>query len=238
MGERCDNFLHAFDGWTLDWNEVFGLGFESAPRDWTVVYRECSIDELAQVAREGLTVPTAELRHPDNRREMELLDRFRPDHVVERGISRLRAIYAVPTSETPRFPYRHDRAILEMKVDPNCGFVGDMDFIDALIPFISAHGSGVERYHSAFRRYWDGIVPFGDFLNNYSKVETDGNVHWIRKPEASGTMPQAFFSPEIMLMTPVVSRQHIRIVRWEYGQEDPSLCEWWNDSDEIWGRSN
>ncbi|HCC21885.1 hypothetical protein A2480_02595 [Candidatus Uhrbacteria bacterium RIFOXYC2_FULL_47_19] len=235
MGQRCDNFLHAFDGWTLDWNAVFGLGFESAPRNWTVVYRECSIDELALVAREGMTVPTAELRHPDHRREMELLDRFRPDHVVEQGVSRIKAIYATPTSETPRLPYRRERVILEMKVDPKCGFVGDMDFITALIPFISTPGSSAERYHGAFRRYWESIISFEDFLKHYSKMETDGSVHWVRNSDAPETIPQTFFAPEIMLMTPVISKQHVRIVRWEPSQTDPSFHEWWNDSDEIWG---
>ncbi|MFH2063491.1 MAG: hypothetical protein ABIJ46_05085 [bacterium] len=235
MGERCDNFLHAFDGWTLDWNAVFGLGFDSAPEGWSTVYRECSIDELARMAREGLTVPAAELRHPDNRREMELLDRFRPDRMVEQGISRLRAIYATPSPETPRLPYKPERAILEMKVDPACGFVGDMDFISALIPFISAHGDRVEQYYGAFRRYWDGVIPFVDFLRSYSQADSDGTNYWVRQPDAPENLPLTFFSPEIMLMTPVISKQHVRIVRWEPSQEDSGYREWWNDTDEIWG---
>jgi len=235
IGERSDNFLHAFDGWTLDWNAVFGLGFDSAPADWVTVYRECSMDELARIAREGLTVPSADMRHPDTRREMELLDRFRPRHIMDKGISRLRAIYAVPTPETPGLPFKRERAILEMKVDSRQGFVGDMDFITALIPFIGVRGRGVEQYHGAFRRYWESVIPLSRFYRNYAKVETDDGAHWVRKGRASDRLPRTFFSPEIMLMTPVISKQHVRIIRWEPEAEDNGIREWWNDGEEVWG---
>jgi len=235
MAERCNNFLNAFDGWTLDWNTVFGLGFESAPKDWVTVYRECSIDELARIAREGLRVPEADQRHPDNRQEMELLDKFRPKHLEKTGISRLKAIYASPTPETPRFAYKRERAILEMKVDANDGYVGDMDFITALIPFINARGRSVEQYHGAFRRYWDSVIPLKMFYQNYGFLETDGGANWVRKRGAPTRLPQSYFSPEILLMSPMISKQHVRIIRWEPGSDDIKSREWWNDGEEVWG---
>jgi hypothetical protein len=235
MAERYNNFLNAFDGWTLDWNTVFGLGFESAPEHWVTVYRECSMDELARIAREGLRVPKIDQRHPDNRQEMELLDRFRPERLIKSGISRLKAIYAVPTLITPRFAYRRERAILEMKVDAACGYVGDMDFITALIPFINARGRSVEQYHGAFRRYWDSVIPLEIFYRSYRQTENEDGTHWTRQPGASLRLPHTYFSPEIMLMTPIISKQHVRIIRWEPGAEEVNLREWWNDPEEVWG---
>jgi hypothetical protein len=234
---RYNNFLHAFDGWTLDWNSVLGLGFETAPENWVTVYRECSIDELARVARDGLRVPSADRRHPDNRQEMELLDRFRPNHITEKGISRLKAIYAVPTPMTPRFGYKRERAILEMKVDPADGYVGDMDFITALIPFINVRGRGVEQYHGAFRRYWDSIIPLTVFYRNYQQLNKKDEVsdpYWFKKRGASIRLPKTYFSPEILLMTPIISKQYVRIIRWEPEIEDLTTRQWWNNSEENW----
>ncbi|MBU0624838.1 hypothetical protein KKF05_00680 [Patescibacteria group bacterium] len=235
MAERYNNFLGAFDGWTLDWNAVLGLGFESAPEHWVTVYRECSIDELARVARDGLRVPSADLRHPDNRQEMELLDRFRPRHITDKGISRLKAIYAVPTPLTPRFAYKRERAILAMKVDPIDGYVGDMDFITALIPFINARGRSVEQYHGALRRYWDSVIPLTRFYRNYQHLETDHGSHWVKKRGAAARLPQTYFSPEILLMTPIINKQHVRIIRWEPEVESLSSRDWWSDPEEVWG---
>lgn len=235
MGQRADNFLHAFDGWTLDWNAVFGLGFETAPKDWVSVYREASIEELVRIARDGVVSPTPDARHPDMRMEMELLDRFRPPQVVKKGVSRMRAIYASPTPETPKLPFRRERAILEMKVDPMAGYVGEMDFITALVPFMNVHGSGLERYQGAFRRYWESVIPLNSFAKHYKQYETDDGIHWVRK--TGGTrLPKTFFSPEIMVMEPVISRHHVRIVRWDPPEaENDGPSEWWNDPDEMWG---
>lgn len=235
MGQRSNDFLHAFDGWTLDWNAVFGLGFESAPGDWVTVYREASIEELARIAREGLTVPAPEMRHPEMRMEMELLDRFRPERVVKKGVSRLRAIYASPTPETPKLPFRRERAILEMRVDPLMGYVGEMDFITALTPFMGAHRPGLERYEGAFRRYWDSVIPLASFTRHYRQFETDDGVHWTRKSGPT-VLPKTFFTPEILVMSPVISKQHMRILRWDPPEaENEGPSEWWNDPDEQWG---
>jgi len=38
-----------------------------------------------------------------------------------------------------------------------------------------------------------------------------------------------------MLMTPIISKQHVRIIRWEPGAEEVNLREWWNDPEEVWG---
>src|SRR3989338_1983020 len=102
MGERSNALLYAFNGMTLDWNSVLGAGFVDAPRDFISVFRACSLEELMGIMREGLSAPQPETRHPDIRQEMELLDRYRPSKIIDRGVSRLGAIYATPTPAAPQ----------------------------------------------------------------------------------------------------------------------------------------
>ncbi len=216
MGERCHNPFPDFDGAFLDWNALLGSGFDDAPRRWVSVFRECALDELVRVARDGMAVPPPELRPMEIRREMETLDRFRPPAVIRRGISRLGAIYASPTAEdAPRLPFRKERIVLEMKIDPARGWVGDMDFITCLIPFIGAQPQGLERFQGAFRKYWESVIPFETFRRHYDKVRTADGCHWLVKSRAPKGLPRTFFLPEILVMTPVISQRHIRVVSHE-----------------------
>jgi len=226
MGERCDDLSHAFDGEFMDWDCVLGSGFERAPKDWVSVFRECSIEELVRIARDGLVVPAPELRPAEIRQEMEILDRYRPAHLARQGVSRLRATYAVPAADdAPRLPFRQERIILEMKVDPAESYVGDMDFITCLIPFIGVHRYGLDRFQGAFRKYWDSVMPLSHFLHRYVRLEAGPVCQWVPKGRVTGRMPRNFFSPEIMVMTPVIGQRHIRIVRREPAEEDDAIME-------------
>lgn len=214
MGQRTDDFFHAFNGLNLNWERVFGTGFGDVPRSWVSVYRESSLDELLRIARDGLCVPRPEMRLPEMRDEMELLDRFRPPQIMKRGISRLDAIYATPTTETPKLPFRKEHIVLEIKVDPAQCYVGDMDFITCLIPFMGVRGrSSMEKYRGAFRRYWETVIPFREFRRSYRRVETTDGDHWMVKPGARKALPRTYFEPEVLIMTPRISQQLIRIVR-------------------------
>lgn len=214
MGQRTDDFHHAFNGMTLNWELVFGTGFETAPRGWVSVFRESSLDELLRIARDGLGVPPPELRLPEMRDEMELLDRFRPPHLVRQGISRLDAIYATPTTETPKLPFRKEHIVLEIKVDPAECYVGDMDFITCLIPFIGVRGrANLEKYRGAFRRYWETVISLKEFRRSYRRVETDDGEHWMLKSGSRKDLPKTFFEPEVLVMTPRISQRLIRIVK-------------------------
>ena len=214
MGERCDNLTSAFAGLSAGQCALLGSGFDAASPAWVSVYRECSLDELAQIAREGLAPTPPELRPAEVRREMEILDRFRPARVIESGVSRLRAIYAAPTPEdTPRLPFRRDRIILEMTIDPAGSRVGDMNFITGLIPFLGVERGGLERFHGAFRRYWDGILPLSVFLDSYERNGDGQAGRWTVRDNAPVGLPRDFFAPEILVMTPVIDQRHIRIVR-------------------------
>lgn len=235
MGERYNSFLNAFDGAALDWNAVLGAGFDASPKGWVSVFRECSMDELMRIVKQGMTPTPPEIRHPDIRREMELLDRFRPARIARLGISRLRAIYAVPTRETPRFPFRRERVILEMKVDPAESFVGDMDFITALIPFIEAHrGRGLDRYQGAFRKYWDSIIPLEEFFGHYDETRTDSGGHWSARSGAPDHLPRTYFMPEVLVMTPMVSPQFVRVVGRESTDGDCEDCGHGEHPPEFW----
>ena len=220
MGQRSDTLLRADDGATIDWGAMLGTGLSDVPPHYVSVYRECSLDELVRIVREGLSVPPAETRHPDMRAEMELLDRYRPQRVIDRGVSRLGAVYAVPTPETPKFPFRKERYVLEIKVAPDEAFVGDMDFITCLIPFIGANQTGLDRYRGAFKKYWESVVSLKEFMAHYRKVETADGDHWMAKVKAPKKLPKTFFAPEIMIMTPIISPRHVRVVRREILQDD------------------
>lgn len=214
MGEKCNNLFHAFDGIGLDWASILGGGFSTAPRSWVSVFREVSLEELVRIAKEGLSVPPPEMRPAEFRQEMEVLDQFRPPHIVKRGVSRLRAIYAAPTpDDAPQLPFRNERIMLEMKIDPARAYVGDMDFITCLIPFIGAQRYGLDKYHGAFKKYWDSVIPFKDFRRHYLRMDTGIGHQWVCGPGAPGGLPKNFFAPEILVMTPSVSQRHIRILQ-------------------------
>lgn len=210
MGERCDNFSHAFNGMALDWSRVLGSRFEDAPKTWVSVFREASLEELLYIAREGLTSYHQDIRHPDLLQEMEVLDSFRPKKVVEQGISRLDAITALPVQEG-EFGHYHRRAVtLEMKVDPKCCYVGDTDYLHYAIPH-GAKKPGGERFRSAFTKYWDSMTPLSSFLKHYSRVDMPEGFHWLKKDGAPRGLPDLFFAPEVLMMTPAVSSQYIRV---------------------------
>lgn len=220
MGQRTDTLMRAGDGASIDWGAMLGTGLADVPEHFVSVYRECSLDELVRIVREGLSVPPAETRHPDMRAEMELLDRYRPQRLIDRGVSRIGAVYAVPTSETPKFPFRRERYVLELKVDPKEAFVGDMDFITCLIPFIGANQMGLERYRGAFKKYWESVITLEEFFANYKEIGTGDGVQWVAKAKAPKRLPRTYFAPEIMIMTPIISPRHIRVVRREITNDD------------------
>ena len=198
---------------TKELQSAFGRDFEAAPAHWVSVFRECSPEELGRAAVEGLVVPEPVMRPPQIRREMETLDRFRPALAERLGVSRLRAIYAAPTAEdAPSLPFRNERVVLELKVDPAVGFVGDMDFITCLIPFIDVHRTDLERFHGAFQKYWDSIITLTDFLGHYRRIDTGTARQWVVSDGSRPGLPRVYYAPEILLMTPVVSRHHIRVV--------------------------
>jgi len=212
MGEKVRGHAHAFDGRTLDWHAVLGSSFAAAPKEHISVFREASREELHRIAREGIAVPLPEFRHPEMRAEMELLDKHRPEHILKRGISRLNAIFAVPTPETPRQAFRKEFFVLEIKVDPEESFVGDMDFITSLIPFIGVSRRGLEKYAGALSKYWDSVIPLSDFKKHYKRVETGDGDHWLAKADAPKNFPQTYFAPEVLVMSPVISQRHMRVV--------------------------
>ena len=221
MGQRADNFSHAFDGSMLDWDVVFGTGFRDAPRGWTSVYRECSVEELVAIGTNGLSLPPPDAWHPDIKQEMELLDGFRPPQIIRKGVSRFGAICASLTPETPRLPLHKDkeRVIIELRVEPAESYVGDADFINALFPFIRPRKFGIEKYHVAFRKYWETVIPLRNFKRHYAPDATAAGTHWFRKHGAPRSLPKMFFSPEILVMPPRISPRHIRIVKHEFSDE-------------------
>ena len=203
MGERADS-----------WDFVLGTEFDSVPADWVSVWRECSPEELARAAKRGLSVSLPEMRPPEIRQEMELLDSFRPESIIQQGISRLNSIYASPSPEdVPQSPHRQERIVVEMRIDPKEAYVGDMNFITCLIPFIGASRVGMDRFHGAFRKYWESIVPLGDFMRLYERIEKPDGSCWMNYHSEDDSVPKIFSAPEIMILTPTISEKHIRLLK-------------------------
>jgi len=225
MGQRADNFLYHFDGRFLDWDSMFGAGFREAPKHWKSVYRPCTIEELMRVAREGLTVPSPNLRPADHRTELETLDRFRPAAVARSGLSRLHTIDASPTPDISKFPFRRDEVVLEMKVDPSECFVGDIDYIAGIAPFVDARRRRLEKFSGAFRKYWESMIPLRDFCRYYRKIDTADGTHWILSPRAPRGLPESIFLPEVLIMNQRISPRHVRVVKPDRGAIECPDCE-------------
>lgn len=190
-----------------------GQDFGRTPADWVTVWRECSPEELIVVAHHGLKVPAPENRLPEFRQEMELLDSFRPAAVAERGISRLNSIYASPSPEdVPCLPHRRERLVVEMRIDPQGAYVGDMDFITGLISFMGANRFGIEQFHGAYRKYWDSVMPLSYFLERYRREDTPDGGHWRAHRPVAESLPHTYYAPEVMIVAPLVSQRHIRLV--------------------------
>ena len=196
------------------WASALGAEFDSVPENWVSVWRECSPEELERAARLGLSVPLPEMRPPEFRQEMELLDSFRPESVIQKGISRLNSIYASPSpADVPELPHRQERIVVEMAIDPKEAYVGDMNFIICLIPFIGASRVGMDRFHGAFRKYWESVMPLNDFLQQYERVERQDAHGWVIREATDDPIHEIFFSPEVMVLTPTISEKHIRLLK-------------------------
>jgi hypothetical protein len=199
----------------LEWARYsLGAGFDDAPAHLATAYRECAPIEIERVRREGgLTSTPTDCRPADFREEMQLLDGFRPKALVERGVSRLGAIYASPAlDDVPHLPFRDERHVLALKFDPAEAFVGDMSFIMGLVPFIGIRSRGLDEFRGAYHKYWEGVIGFEDFLTQYAPCGIGSSRRWCRRPEAPTDLPDKFFLPEILVMTKVVPLEHLRLV--------------------------
>ncbi len=225
MAQRANGYLHAFDGMFLDWDHVFGAGWRAVPREWVSVYRGCSVEELLKIARVGLTAPAPELRPPEVRAELEAIDRFRPHHILRRGVSRLQAIEASLTSEVRRATRRIE-AVIEMKVNPAECAVVDQDAIAGATSLLDRRGRKPDRLGGAYRAYWESLVPLKDFKKYYSSIRTADGQQWIRGTRAPKGLPESFFRPEVLVSSPRVSALHVRMVRPEWPDTEEEAGEW------------
>src|SRR3989338_8755916 len=220
MAHRSDNYLHAFDGLTMNWDAVFGAGFRDAPRGWVTVFRPCAVEEMLMIAREGLAVPAPDLRPCEVRLAPGTSDRFRPLRLSRQGWSRLRSLEASLTPDVRQFPYRRDEAVIEILVNPADGVVCDMDSIAGLGPFADRQERR-NKFSGAFRRYWESAVPLKTFLKFYSKIETPEGAHWLKGRRAPRLLPESFFLPEVLVTTPRISPRHVRLA--QAGRPQPLL---------------
>lgn len=211
MADRIDNFSYAWNGSNLDWDVVFGADFNHVPAGWATVYKPCSFDELVRVARQGVSMLPEIARHSNSYREFQAIDRHRSPRAARLGVRRSRAIFALPSADLPHASYHRDFALLEMRVDQSAAFVADTDALANTSPFGPIKfGRGRT---SPYKAYWAGLVSLADFKKNYVKIESVRGHHWACRPGAPTRLPQTFFSPEVLVMTPTISQRHVRILR-------------------------
>lgn len=222
MAQKSNIILESFDGTNIIWERIFGTEFDRAPKHFVSVFRECSNSELTQAAQSGLHAHMADVRLPIFRTEMELLDRFRPPHLLESGVGRSAALFATPQRHSRIFSSFSDKFVVEMKVDPQDCYVGDMDFINRVTAYIHSHPIRTyENFKHAFEKYWSEVIGLADFKKHFKKVKVGDVDEWQRKAAASNNLPEFIVAPEVLIMTPVVDKKYIKILE----REMEHVCE-------------
>lgn len=198
----------------VEWTRTIGSDFDHTGDGRVIVYRECCPVELERIrAKGGMSVTPLRSRPAGFREEMALLDEHRPAALVERGVSRLKAIYAAPAIEdVPRLPFRAQRCVLAAKVDPADCYVGDMSFIAGLIPFIGVKSRGLDEFRGAFRKYWDGVIRLEEFLAHYRPEGAGAERRWSANSGTPAAWHRNYYLPEIMVMTPLIGAERLKLV--------------------------
>lgn len=212
MGQRANDFGRAWQSGRFNWDSLLGRGWQTAPAHWVSVWRDCSSDELVKASRQGLSAPRVSLRSLEAREEMALFDSFRPGIVVKQGLSRSKAIFASPhPDDVPYRPHRREPLLVEMLVDPREAYVGDLDCVTSLVSFSGGGTIGLDQFEGAFRKYWKSMVRLDHFLQDYERIELPDGGYWANRRLSSSRYPKTFFSPEVMVLTPVISQRHMRL---------------------------
>lgn len=109
-------------------------------------------------------------------------------------------------------------AVLELKVDPNDCYVGDMHHIEeARYPELSQ-----EMREERLQTYWDSVIPMRDLQKWYRVPNEDENMNtdladptlfkgYAKLKEAPQNLPDAIDLPEV-LVTKDIPQKHIRMI--------------------------
>ncbi len=142
----------------------------------------------------------------------KIFQSMRPDHIKKLGIDRMQSSYAYPNMRKKSyFGSREGNQILELRVDPETSYVGDMD------EFGSAQAISYDEKlgHSFISRYWAGIITLKDFNQWYEEVDDgDDRAYFRKKKGAPEEFPSSYSMPEV-LITKDIPQEHIKLVKQE-----------------------
>ncbi len=157
------------------------------------VYHITDLAHLSSIEDHGLVSGTGELGMMRGFVD-EVVDDFRPEELVARGISRTDGIYAHPSLEKlHRGPLRGkelDQPItLSVEVDPDTAMVLDADKLNAVAVGLRRRHNGIPT--EAIERYWASAITLSDYRKLYNQSNgvrldsssDDGHPPFYRVPE-------------------------------------------------------
>ncbi|MEM2918020.1 MAG: GNAT family N-acetyltransferase [Candidatus Altiarchaeota archaeon] len=128
----------------------------------------------------------------------EFFDSLRPLHIIEKGISRLKAVYAFPSNKAAEKSglYELRDRILLVRVNANEAHVFEMSYVTRAYILYS---TGIERdklVTTYARKYWNSGIPLNVFKENY---EYDSKKNkWVRKKTAPNELLEEYELPEVL----------------------------------------
>ncbi len=127
----------------------------------------------------------------------EVLDDFRPDEMIARGISRINGIYAHPLLEklyrgSMRGDELYDPIALSVEVDPEIAMVLDASKLDAVADGLRRRDGYIPK--RAVEKYWANAITLSDYRKLYD--QSNG----VRFDTSSDNpLPLSFTMPEILI---------------------------------------
>lgn len=166
-----------------------------------IVYHITDLEHLSSIEAHGLTSGIGE---PEGMRGYvdEVVDDFRPEGLIARGISRIDGIYAHPSLEglhrgSMRGAELDQLITLSVEVDPDTAMVLDAERLkDVALGIRYLHRNGIPE--RAVRRYWDSAITLSDYRRLYN--QSNG----VRLDSSSGdAYPPSYKMPEVLIPNPV-----------------------------------
>ncbi|MFO0920238.1 MAG: hypothetical protein U0451_01040 [Candidatus Saccharimonadales bacterium] len=165
------------------------------------VYHITDLAHLSSIEDHGLISGAGELEVMRGYVD-EVVDGFRPEELVARGISRTDGIYAHPSLERLHRGSLRGRELdqlitLSVEVDPDAAMVLDAARLkDVALGIRYSHRNGVPE--RAARWYWDSAIT----LSEYRKLYNQSNGVRLNN-SLDGTHPPFYKIPEVLIPDPV-----------------------------------
>ena len=163
------------------------------------------------------------------RDELEILQKHKPDYLKELGINTPEEFIKKRT-DPEYLKSQYPGEVLEMKVDPQKCYVGDLEYITQIADDIYRGLEESEAIQRQAKKYWGNVITLEDFLKWYRKPEWNDDGNSIRDAgkykggnpimtggyslleDAPDNLPLDIHQPEI-LIPENVPQNHIKLVK-------------------------